>query len=162
MNDATSPPETGARNSSAIAAEPTNARPAEVHRAGWHPRRYALVGVGLFLFSWLLGAVGAAQGLPMVVPFAEMSLGLALVLALFGAVLAGAAWREIVPIGILSGVGHFYKGQDHTTHVLSGWGLGLEHLPHIILGLVLIGAATAWAAAMAFHHTKGKVRGQGA
>jgi hypothetical protein len=103
--------------------------------------------------SW---RIGQTQELFVSVPFAEMSLGLGFVLALFGAVVAGASLWQIVPIGVLSGIGHFYKGQDHVTHIESGWGLGLEHTPHIILGLILIGIATAAAAFLAFSHTRGK------
>jgi hypothetical protein len=124
-------------------------------------RRYALVGVGLFGLAWLLGGIGETQGLFGLVPFADISLGLGFVLALFAAVVAGTPIREVVPVGILSGVGHFYKGQDHNTHVMSGWGLGLEHTPHIILGLVLIGVATALAAFLAFYHTRGSVPASG-
>lgn len=140
---------------------PTNAQESELRRHRGLARRSAVVGVGLFGLAWLLGGIGEGLGLFAVVPFADISLGLGFVLALLGAVAAGAALREIVPVGILSGVGHFYKGQDHATHVSSGWGLGLEHTPHIILGLVLIGVATATAAFLAFYHTRGNVGGRG-
>lgn len=126
--------------------EPTNAR------------KIALAGVGLFLLSWLLGGIGDTQGLYWLVPVADLSLGLGFVLALFGAISAGTSLRAVIPIGVLSGIGHFYKGQDHETHVLSGLGFGLEHTPHILLGLVLIGIATAAAAILAFYHTRGDLR----
>jgi len=119
-------------------------------------RTYALVGVGLFLLAWLLGGIGQTQRLFALVPYGEIALGLGFVLALLGAVIAGASLWQVVPIGVLSGIGHFYKGQDHVTHIESGWGLGLEHTPHIILGLILIGIATAAAAFLAFYHTRGK------
>ncbi len=125
-------------------------------------RKFALIGVGLFVLAWLLGGIGETQGLYGIVPFADMSLGLGFVLALFGAVVAGAALKEIAPVGILSGIGLFYKGQDHMTHVMSGWGFGLDHRVHIILGLVLIGVATAVAAILAFYHTKARNHLEGA
>jgi hypothetical protein len=128
---------------------------------GAHARRYALVGVGLFGLAWLLGGIGETQGLFALVPFADISLSLGFVLALFGAMVAGAALREIVPVGVIAGIGHFYKGQDHMTHVMSGLGFGLEHTAHIFLGLVLIGVATAIAAFFAFHHTKASVHSRG-
>jgi hypothetical protein len=124
-------------------------------------RKYALVGFGLFGLAWLLGGIGETQGLYGIVPFADLSLGLGFVLALLGAVVAGAALREVVPVGVLSGIGHFYKGQDHMTHVMSGWGFGLEHRVHIILGLVLIGMATAVAVILAFSHTKAPAPSKG-
>jgi hypothetical protein len=117
-------------------------------------RRYSLVGVGLFALAWLLGGIGTVQGLAIVVPYADMSLGLGFVLAFLGASLAGASLWEFVPLGALSGVGHFYKGQDHATHILSGWGFSLDHTAHIVFGLVLIGAATVAAAVLAFYHTR--------
>lgn len=118
-------------------------------------RRYALVGVGLFLLAWVLGGVGETQGLHVLVPFADTVLSLGFVLALLGAILAGASLWQVVAIGILSGVGHFYKGQDHATHILSGLGFGLEHTPHILIGGVLLGIATAAAAVLAYHYTRG-------
>lgn len=117
-------------------------------------RRLAFVGAGLFFVAWLLGGVGATQSLEGVVPYADTILGLGFVLAIVGAALAGATLVELAPVGLLSGVGHFYKGQDHATHVLSGWGLGFGHTQHILLGLILIGAATVLAAVIAFDRTR--------
>jgi hypothetical protein len=117
-------------------------------------RRHALVGVGLFLLAWLLGGISETRALFTLMPYADIALSLGFVLALVGAILAGASLWHIVPIGVLSGIGGFYKGQDHATHVLSGWGFGLDHTPHILIGLILIGIATASAALLAFHRTR--------
>lgn len=155
MDDATSSSDLGRGDSFAIGADETNARPLEATRGRGHARRYALVGLGLFALAWLLGGIGETQGLRELVPYADTSLGLGFVLALFGAVVAGTPLKGIVPIGVISGIGHFYKGQEHITHVQSGWGLGLEHTPHILLGGVLIGVATITAAVMAFYFTRG-------
>lgn len=88
------------------------------------------------------------------VPYADVARSLGFVLALYGAVVAGASAWQIVPVGAVAGIGHFYKGQDHATHVLSGWGFGLSHSGHILVGLVLIGLATAAAAFLAFYLTR--------
>lgn len=159
MSDAVRSSEPGRGDASELGRERTNAQQAERRRDRGGPRTYALVGVGLFLLAWLLGGIGETQGLLELVPYADMSLGLGFVLALFGAAIAGTRLREVVPVGVLSGIGHFYKGQDHTTHIGSGWGLGLEHTPHILLGVVLIGVATAVATFLAFYHTRGDVPG---
>lgn len=158
MGTAVRSSETGLGHSSAVGREETPAREAELGRERWGARKVALVGVGLFGLAWLLGGIGQTQGLLALVPYAEMSLGLGFVLAFFGAVIAGTPLREVVPIGVVFGIGHFYKGQDHGTHILSGWGFGLEHTPHILLGLVLIGVATAVATFLAFYHTKGSTQ----
>lgn len=127
--------------------------------ASWSPREpkaartYALAGVGLFLFSWVLGAIAATQGLAAIMPFADVALGLGFALAFFGIVLAGATLRAIIPLGSVAGIGLFYKAQDHATHVESGWGLGLDHLYHLFLGLILIGLTLGAAAFLSFHHT---------
>jgi hypothetical protein len=117
-------------------------------------RRLALAGAGLFFLAWLLGGVGETQSLEGIVPYADTILSLGFVLAIVGAALAGATLLELVSVGVISGVGHFYKGQDHATHILSGWGLGLNHTPHILLGLILIGAATIFATVIAFYRTR--------
>jgi hypothetical protein len=117
-------------------------------------RRLGLAGIGLFLLSWFLGGLAAALDAPSIVPYADMALGLGFALPLAGAVVGGSALWQIGVIGGISGIGHFYKGQDHAVHLLSGWGFSLEHTPHIILGLVLIGVATGLAAFLAFQRTR--------
>lgn len=146
--------ETGRGDLSAFERGRAGTQQAELRRVRGGARRYALVGVGLFLLAWLLGGIGETLGLPAFVPYADISLSLGFVLALFGAVIAGVSLWEIMSLGVVAGIGHFYKGQDHATHVLSGWGLGLEHTPHIVLGLVLIGVATTTAAFFSFYHTR--------
>jgi len=161
MDDATSSSGTGRGDSFAVGLDRPNAGAAALHRVVANARRYALVGVGLFGLAWLLGGIGETQGLFALVPFADISLSLGFVLALFGAVMAGTALREIVPVAVIAGIGHFYKGQDHMTHVMSGLGFGLEHTAHVILGLFLIGVATAIAAFFAFHRTEAGVHSRG-
>ncbi len=89
-----------------------------------------------------------------VIPFADTMTALGFVLALLGAVLAGSTLREVLIIGIIFGIGTFYVGEPHSTHIGSGWGLGLEHMTHIFVVLALIGTATATSAVLAFYHTR--------
>jgi hypothetical protein len=155
MDTATRTSEASRGTAPALGREKTEPRQAAEGREGRAARTYALVGLGLFLLSWLLGGMAATQGLPALMPYADVVLGLGFALALLGAVLAGATLREIIPIGVVSGIGLFYKAQDHATHVQSGWGLGMEHLPHLMLGLILLGVAMAACVVLSFYHTRG-------
>lgn len=68
---------------------------------------------------------------------------LGFVIAVFAASLAGVSARGIALVGVIYGVGTFYLGEPHSTHVASGIGFGFEHMGHINMGLGLISFATA-------------------
>jgi len=123
-------------------------------------RRLGLVGLGLFFLGFGLNGVGnlptpsSQPSLLWVVPFADTLSALGFVLSLFGAAGAGSSTREIAIVGIVFGVGTFYVGEPHSTHIASGVGFGLDHLPHIFIGLGLFAAATAAATFLSFYHTR--------
>ncbi len=118
-------------------------------------RKYELTGIFLFPVGLVLGGVGnSVQGALPVIPFADTMTALGFVLALLGAVVAGSTLRQVLIIAIIFGIGTFYVGEPHSTHIGSGWGLGLEHMTHIFAGLALIGTATAISAVLAFYHTR--------
>lgn len=50
-------------------------------------------------------------------------------------------------------VEHFYKGQDHATHILSVWRFSLDHTVHIVFGLILIGVGIAGGAFLTLRRT---------
>lgn len=116
-------------------------------------RKYALLGVGVFLLGFLLGAVGSVFGLEPIVPFADVLVLLGFVLSVYGLVLAAGPPTQIVVVGALYGLGEFYKGQDHGTHIASGIGFGLPHPLHILMGLLIMTSATVLTAALAYYHT---------
>ncbi len=114
-------------------------------------QKYGIAGVGLFLSSLVPGAIAnRIDGYMWLVPFADVFVCLGFVLALTGAVLVGSSLRYVLPLGITFGVGIFYHLEPHSTHIMSGIGLGLEHQAHIFLGLALIGVATAAATVLTF------------
>ncbi len=118
-------------------------------------RKSALAGIGLFLIGFGLGGVGnSAETLLWITPFGDTLTGLGFVLSLLGAARAGSSAMEMVIIGIIFGVGTFYLGEPHLTHIQSGFGFGLEHPVHIFTGLGLVAAATAIASVLAFYHTR--------
>ncbi|MBI2649509.1 MAG: hypothetical protein HYW93_07665 [Thaumarchaeota archaeon] len=113
-------------------------------------RKYGLAGVGLFFLGFGLGAVANTLGQLWIVPFADILIVFAIFLAIFGAVKAGTSIRSILVVGIAYGIGFFYKGDDHETHVLSGIGFGLPHEAHIVLGLGIMALSTVIVAALSF------------
>jgi len=118
-------------------------------------RKLALAGIVLFLVGFILGGVGnQVSGALPVIPFADTLTALGFVLALFAASRAGSALREILVVGIVFGIGTFYVGEPHSTHIGSGLGFGLEHLTHIFIGLALMMTATALSVVLTFYHTK--------
>ena len=118
-------------------------------------RTLALAGIVLFLVGFILGGVGnQVSGALPVIPFADTLTALGFVLALFAASRAGSALREILVVGIVFGIGTFYVGEPHSTHIGSGLGFGLEHLTHIFIGLTLMMTATALSVVLTFYHTK--------
>ncbi len=81
-------------------------------------RKYGVVGVVLFVVGFVLGGVGnTVSGALWIVPYSDTLDALGFVLALFGAALAGSTIREIVIVGIIFGVGTFYVGEPHATHI---------------------------------------------
>ncbi len=118
-------------------------------------RKYGAVGVVLFVVGFVLGGVGnTVSGALWIVPYSDTLDALGFVLALFGAALAGSTIREIVIVGIIFGVGTFYVGEPHATHIGSGLGFGLEHMTHVFMGLGLVALATALSAGLSFYHTR--------
>ncbi len=118
-------------------------------------RKSALVGIGLFLLGFVLGGVGnSAETFLWITPFGDTFTGLGFVLSLLGAARAGSSSGEMIIIGVIFGVGTFYLGEPHPTHIQSGFGFGLEHPVHVFIGLGLVAAATAIASVLAFYHTR--------
>jgi hypothetical protein len=119
------------------------------------PRKVALLGIVLFFVGFGLGGVGnQVQGALPVIPLADTLTALGFVLALFGASRAGSPLPQILVVGIIYGLGTFYAGEPHATHIGSGFGLGLEHLTHIFIGLALMMAATVISVVLTFYHTR--------
>jgi hypothetical protein len=105
-------------------------------------RKHALLGVGIFFLGFLLGGFGSVVvGLAPLVPFADALVLLGFVLSIYGLVLGSGSLQEIAIVGIIYGLGEFYKGQDHGTHIASGIGFGLVHEAHIFMGLLIIDAS---------------------
>jgi hypothetical protein len=112
-------------------------------------------GLGLFFLGFALGGVAnSATSLLWITPYADTLTALGFVFSLFGAVRAGSSTREIIIVGIVFGIGTFYLGEPHLTHIESGIGLGLDHVAHVFIGLGLIAAATAIASLLSFYHTR--------
>src|SRR5947209_19554659 len=119
------------------------------------PRKLAVLGLVLFFVGFALGGVGnQVTGALVVIPFADTITALGFVLALFAAARAGTRIRQILIVGIIYGIGTFYLGEPHSTHVDSGFGLGLEHIQHISLGLLLIMISTIVSVVLAYYHTR--------
>lgn len=118
-------------------------------------RKLALTGIVVYVVGFVLGGVGnQVSGALAVIPFADTFTALGFVLALSGAVRAGSRIRQILAVGIVYGVGTFYVGEPHSTHIGSGIGFGLEHLTHIFIGLLLMMAATVISVVLSFYHTR--------
>ena len=119
------------------------------------PRKLAVLGLVLFFVGFALGGVGnQVSGALVVLPFADTITALGFVLALSAAVRAGSRIRQILIVGIVYGIGTFYVGESHENHVGSGFGLGLAHIQHISLGLLLMIIATAVSVVLAYYHTR--------
>lgn len=119
------------------------------------PRKLAMTGIVLYIVGFALGGVGnQVQGALPVTPFADTLTALGFVLALVAASRAGSTLREILIVGIVFGIGTFYIGEPHSTHIGSGLGFGLEHLTHIFIGLALMMTATALSVVLTFYHSR--------
>jgi len=119
------------------------------------PRKLAVIGIILFFVGFALGGVGnQVQGALFVIPFADTITVLGFVLAVLAAARAGSRIRQILIVGIVFGIGTFYLGEPHSTHVDSGFGLGLEHIQHIFLGLLLWMIATVISVVLAYYNTR--------
>jgi len=119
------------------------------------PRKLAVLGLILFFVGFALGGVGnQVSGALVLLPFADTITALGFVLAVSAAVRAGSRIRQILIVGIIYGIGTFYLGEPHSTHVDSGFGLGLSHIQHISLGLLLMVIATVTSVVLAYYHTR--------
>ena len=119
------------------------------------PRNLAILGLVLFFVGFALGGVGnQVSGTLVVLPFADTITALGFVLALSAAVRAGSRIRQILIVGIVYGIGTFYAGEPHQTHIDSGFGLGLAHIQHIFLGLLLMMIATIISVVLAYYNTR--------
>lgn len=119
-------------------------------------RSYALIGIVLYAFGFVLNGIGNGLAQYWLVPYADTIGALGFVVALYTASLAGVSTRVIVVIGLIYGIGTFYVGEPHTTHVDSGLGFGLGHMTHIYIGLGLIAFTTLLSVALAFYSTREK------
>lgn len=119
-------------------------------------RSYALIGSVIYAFGFVLNGIGNGLAQLWLVPYADTMTGLGFVIALYTASLAGVSTRLIVLVGVIFGVGTFYVGEPHSTHVASGLGFGLEHMTHIYMGLGLITFATGLLVVLVFYRTRAK------
>ncbi len=119
-------------------------------------RSYALTGIVLYAFGFVLNGIGNGLDQFWLVPYADTISALGFVVAVYSASLAGVSTREIVVIGSVYGVGTFYLGEPHSTHVASGLGLGLDHMTHIYVGLGLVTFTTVILVGLAFYRTRAK------
>lgn len=119
-------------------------------------RSYALIGIVLYAFGFVLNGIGNGLSQLWLVPYADTIAALGFVVALYAASLTGVSTRLIVVIGLIYGIGTFYVGEPHPTHVASGLGLGLDHMTHIYIGLGLISFTTVLLVALAFYRTREK------
>ncbi len=122
-------------------------------------RSYALIGIVLYVFGFVLNGIGNGLDQLWLVPYADTVSALGFVVAVYTASLAGVSTRLIVTIGVIYGLGTFYLGEPHSTHRASGLGFGLEHsgfntLSHINIGLGLITFATVLLVALAYYKTR--------
>jgi len=119
-------------------------------------RSYGLIGIVLYAFGFVLNGIGNSLSQYWLVPYADTITALGFVIALYTATLAGVSTRTVVLIGLVYGIGTFYLGEPHSTHVASGLGFGLDHMIHIYIGLGLVTAATVVLVSLAYYRTRGK------
>ncbi len=119
-------------------------------------RSYALIGVVIYVFGFVLNGIGNSLSQFWLVPYADTMTGLGFVIALYAASLVGISTRGIALVGVVFGLGTFYVGESHSTHVASGLGFGLAHMTHIYIGLGLISLATASLVVLVFYNTRQK------
>ncbi len=119
-------------------------------------RSYALIGIVIYIFGFVLNGIGNGLDQLWLVPFADTMSGLGFVIALYAATLAGLGTRGIAFMGVVFGLGTFYLGEPHTTHAASGIGFGLTHMTHIYIGLGLVTFATASLILLVFYLTRTK------
>lgn len=119
-------------------------------------RSYALIGIVIYVFGFVLNGIGNGLDQLWLVPYADTMSGLGFVIALYTGSLAGMSTRGIALVGLVYGIGTFYLGEPHSTHIASGIGFGLEHMTHIYLGLGLVTFATASLVLFVFYKTRPK------
>ena len=119
-------------------------------------RSYALIGIVLYAFGFVLNGIGNGLAQFWLVPYADTVGALGFVVAVYSASLAGVSTRVIAVIGLVYGIGTFYVGEPHSTHVASGLGFGWAHMTHTYVGLGLISFATVLSAALTFYLTREK------
>ncbi len=119
-------------------------------------RSYALIGIVIYVFGFVLNGIGNGLVQLWLVPYADTMSGLGFVIALYAASLAGISTRGIALVGVVYGIGTFYIGEPHATHIASGIGFGFEHMTHIYIGLGLITLATASLASLVFYKTRSR------
>jgi len=117
-------------------------------------RSYALIGMVIYVFGFVLNGIGNGLEQFWLVPYADTMSGLGFIISLYAASLAGISTRGIALMGVVYGIGTFYIGEPHSTHIASGIGFGFEHMTHIYIGLGLITLVTASLAALVFYKTR--------
>lgn len=134
-----------------------------------HVRKQGIAGLAVHLVGFALGTIsiglifsGAAStesGLAVPTPFADTLYGIGLVIVVAVAARAGVPLKYLVIIGIVIGIGLFYKSAPHEIHMASGIGYGAPHNAHVVLGTILITISVVAIAVLAFVYNRSKSRG---
>jgi hypothetical protein len=123
-------------------------------------KKYAILGLALNLVGFALGFAGQglyqlgivslSSGIATLEPFGDLLFGLGVVMVVAASARSGVEMKYIILVGLVIGIGLFYKSALHEIHIASGFGLGLEHTAHVGLGAILITISTATLTALTF------------
>jgi hypothetical protein len=118
-------------------------------------RSYAMIGIVLYAFGFVLNSIGNSLTQFWLIPYADTISALGFVVALYTASLAGLGTRLVVLIGLVYGIGTFYVVEPDLTYANSGVQIGSANMSHYI-GLGLVGFTMILLVALAFYFTRVK------
>ncbi len=95
----------------------------------------------------------------MLTPFADALYGLGLIIIIAIAAKVGVPMKYLVTIGLIIGVGLFYKSAPHEFHIASGIGFGIPHNGHVVMGTIIITISVVAFGALTLAYNRSKRQG---
>lgn len=122
-------------------------------------KNYSIIAIAIHIAGFALGFAGQGSiqlglasidsGIAIMEPFGDLLYGLGLVIVVASSARSGLSMKYLVIVGVVIGIGLFYKSAIHEIHIASGLGFGLPHQVHVGIGAITITLAVAAVATLA-------------